>query len=371
MCRMRGGATAMWGRARGGHATHYATPAGLRPGLRKLPGSEPTRRRVRNRPDHGGSACKLIEPTATAGATSRSRWSCRTAPACRCPPSPAVEVIARSWKGLRALASPALGRSPAPTSMATSTSPAARGASSAIAESMVGAVAHGRETARAKLRRLSCISGAATARNIAHHYDVSNAFYRLWLDERMVYSCAYFRDDADTLDAAQVQKLDHICRKLRLAPGERLPRHRLRLGRAALPRGRALRRRRDRHHAVAEPVRARVGARSPRAAWRDACASSCATISICPRTCRYDKVASVGHVRARRRARFPRYFGKIHRILKPGGMVLNHGITHNSLGRRQPGQRHRRLRRASTSFPAASSRTCRRSSRAWRSRASS
>jgi cyclopropane-fatty-acyl-phospholipid synthase len=56
---------------------------------------------------------------------------------------------------------------------------------------------------------------------ISHHYDVSNAFYRLWLDSRMVYSCAYFRDPADTLEMAQEAKLDHICRKLRLNPGER------------------------------------------------------------------------------------------------------------------------------------------------------
>jgi cyclopropane-fatty-acyl-phospholipid synthase len=57
---------------------------------------------------------------------------------------------------------------------------------------------------------------------ISYHYDVGNAFYRLWLDERMVYSCAYFRTGEETLDEAQRAKLDHLCRKLRLAPGERL-----------------------------------------------------------------------------------------------------------------------------------------------------
>jgi cyclopropane-fatty-acyl-phospholipid synthase len=57
---------------------------------------------------------------------------------------------------------------------------------------------------------------------ISYHYDVGNAFYRLWLDERMVYSCAYFRTGEETLDEAQRAKLDHICRKLRLVPGERL-----------------------------------------------------------------------------------------------------------------------------------------------------
>ena len=56
---------------------------------------------------------------------------------------------------------------------------------------------------------------------IRYHYDVSNDFYRLWLDERMVYSCAYFAESEYSLDQAQEAKLDLICRKLRLQPGER------------------------------------------------------------------------------------------------------------------------------------------------------
>jgi cyclopropane-fatty-acyl-phospholipid synthase len=58
--------------------------------------------------------------------------------------------------------------------------------------------------------------------DIKYHYDVGNEFYRLWLDERMVYSCAYFQTGEETIDAAQLAKLDHICRKLRLQRGERL-----------------------------------------------------------------------------------------------------------------------------------------------------
>src|SRR5437868_8459845 len=57
---------------------------------------------------------------------------------------------------------------------------------------------------------------------IHFHYDVGNSFYKLWLDKRMVYSCAYFRSATDTLDDAQEAKLDLICRKLRLKPGDRL-----------------------------------------------------------------------------------------------------------------------------------------------------
>src|SRR3954469_17454582 len=57
---------------------------------------------------------------------------------------------------------------------------------------------------------------------IQFHYDVGNDFYKLWLDRRLVYSCAYFKSPDYTLDQAQEAKLDHICRKLRLRPGERM-----------------------------------------------------------------------------------------------------------------------------------------------------
>jgi cyclopropane-fatty-acyl-phospholipid synthase len=62
-----------------------------------------------------------------------------------------------------------------------------------------------------------------TARGSAqHHYDVGNEFYRLWLDERMVYTCAYFPSPEDGLEEAQLAKLDHVCRKLALRPGEQV-----------------------------------------------------------------------------------------------------------------------------------------------------
>ena len=58
--------------------------------------------------------------------------------------------------------------------------------------------------------------------NIARHYDLGNDFFRLWLDESLVYSCAYFRNDFDTLDEAQQQKIEHSLKKLRLQPDETL-----------------------------------------------------------------------------------------------------------------------------------------------------
>lgn len=58
--------------------------------------------------------------------------------------------------------------------------------------------------------------------NVHQHYDLGNEFYKLWLDERMVYTCAYFEDPEATLAEAQVAKLEHVCRKLRLRPGQKV-----------------------------------------------------------------------------------------------------------------------------------------------------
>jgi cyclopropane-fatty-acyl-phospholipid synthase len=59
-------------------------------------------------------------------------------------------------------------------------------------------------------------------KNIAHHYDLGNDFFKLWLDESLTYSCAYFRNASDTLEQAQEQKIDHSLKKLRLKPDETL-----------------------------------------------------------------------------------------------------------------------------------------------------
>jgi cyclopropane-fatty-acyl-phospholipid synthase len=70
------------------------------------------------------------------------------------------------------------------------------------------------------LTSLNTIGGAV--RNIAHHYDLGNDFYQQYLDGSLTYSCAYFRKEDDTLEQAQQQKYEHICRKLQLREGERL-----------------------------------------------------------------------------------------------------------------------------------------------------
>lgn len=65
-------------------------------------------------------------------------------------------------------------------------------------------------------------SASRSAKNISYHYDRGNDFYKLWLDESMTYSCAYFHSENDTLEKAQQQKYEHICRKLQLKKGETL-----------------------------------------------------------------------------------------------------------------------------------------------------
>jgi len=97
-----------------------------------------------------------------------------------------------------------------------------------LAQDIIGVaahLAHGGVSAKSRFGRLF---GALhhdrqkDARAIAHHYDVSNDFYALWLDPAMVYSCAYFPTASETLEAAQQAKLDHVLTKIMLQPGERL-----------------------------------------------------------------------------------------------------------------------------------------------------
>ena len=249
--------------------------------------------------------------------------------------SPEIEVIARSWRGLKALASPAMGSlARAYVHGEIDFSGSARRILG-IAETMVGDIAHGHEAVRARWRQL-VHPRRSNRKNIQYHYDVSNAFYRLWLDARMVYSCAYFRSESDSLDAAQTQKLDHICRKLQLREGESF----LDIGcgwgglifwaaerYGVKAKGITLSRNQFEH--VQNEIAARgLGGRVE---------VEMLDYLDLPDVPAYDKVASVGMFEHVGVARFPRYFGKIARVLKPGGLVLNHGITHNWLGARALG----------------------------------
>jgi cyclopropane-fatty-acyl-phospholipid synthase len=248
---------------------------------------------------------------------------------------PEVDVIARTWAGLKALASPAMGVLARAYVHGDIDFTGSARRVLGIAESMVGDIAHGRDGAGAWLRH-KLHQRRANRANIQHHYDVSNAFYRLFLDQRLVYSCAYFHTPEDSLDTAQAQKLDHICRKLRLQPGERFLD--IGCGWGALVLWAAERYgvnatgitlSQNQHDHVKEQIAARGLQDRVRVELRD--------YLDLPEDVLYDKIASVGMFEHVGVSRFPRYFGKIRRVLKPGGFVLNHGITHNWVDTRSLG----------------------------------
>ena len=250
-------------------------------------------------------------------------------------PAPEVDIIARTFRGLKALAVPAMGRlARAYVRNDVDFTGSARRAL-AIAESMVGDIAHGGHGARGRVLGLAHrLRGNRS--NISHHYDVSNAFYLMWLDSRMVYSCAYFRSTDDSLDEAQARKLDHICRKLRLARGERFLD--IGCGWGALifwaaerygVEATGITLSRNQYEHVKEEIAQRRLTGRVRVELVD--------YADLPDVEAFDKVASVGmfeHVGPRN---YDRYFGKIRQILVPGGFVLNHGITHNALSQRSLG----------------------------------
>jgi cyclopropane-fatty-acyl-phospholipid synthase len=164
-------------------------------------------------------------------------------------------------------------------------------------------------------------------RAVTFHYDVSNDFYQLWLDRRMVYSCAYFKSPSDHLDIAQEQKLDYICRKLRLRAGQRLLDIGCGWGALVI------------HAAKHFDVRAEgITLSQPQAEWArariaEAGVGNAAGVDL--RDYReitangrelYDAIVSVGMAEHVGRERLPDYFVAAHRALKPGGVFLNQAI---------------------------------------------
>ena len=189
-----------------------------------------------------------------------------------------------------------------------------------------------RENAYGRVRRFSWWqhTRGADRRNIRAHYDVGNDFYGLWLDRNRVYSCGYFRTPDDSLDQAQEQKLDHICRKLALRPGERLLDIGCGWGGLIL-------------WAVRNYGVRAVGITLSEGQYRFAlarirelgltgrCEVRLLDYRDVPEDEPFDKISSVGMFEHVGRRNLPVYFAKLHRLLRPGGLVMNHGITTNSL----------------------------------------
>lgn len=169
------------------------------------------------------------------------------------------------------------------------------------------------------------------------HYSFPNGFWRLWLDQEMVYSCAYFRFPDTPLDTAQVDKLDYICRKLRLCRGETLLDMGCGWGGLVL------------HATKYYGVKALGVTLSPNQA-EYAC-SRLKEEKLEDRSCvrvhdfrdvkerePFDKIASVGAVEHIPESRLPEYFRLVWNMLKPGGLFFNQGITLNPTRPMRPGK---------------------------------
>lgn len=161
---------------------------------------------------------------------------------------------------------------------------------------------------------------ARAADNLRYHYDRSNRFFEQFLDSRMVYSCAYYRDPGATLDEAQLAKLDYVLRKLDVRAGERFLDigcgwgalvERAASARGAIATGCTLSRRQyERARERMSGLQAAIHERD----FRDLDG-------------RFDKIASVGMFEHVGRRRLPEYFRSVYRMLEDDGLFLNHGIV--------------------------------------------
>lgn len=171
--------------------------------------------------------------------------------------------------------------------------------------------------------------------SIAHHYDVSNDFYRLWLDPEMVYSCAYFRDHSQTLADAQRDKLDYICRKLRLSPGQRLLD--IGCGWGALVSWAARHYGVRAHGITLSEAQFKYAQQRVRAqGLEDRVLVELRDYRDLGDEQRYERVVSVGMFEHIGLKNFGTYFETVKRVLAPGGLFLNHGITNDTGWQRTP-----------------------------------
>jgi cyclopropane-fatty-acyl-phospholipid synthase len=170
---------------------------------------------------------------------------------------------------------------------------------------------------------------AANRANVQYHYDVSNEFYALFLDPEMVYSCAHFAEPHDDLARAQRDKLDMICRKLRLKPDETLLD--IGCGWGALP-IHAARAYGARAHGVtlAERQYAYATEKIARLGLQDRVTIEFKDYSGLDGS--FDKIASVGMFEHVGSANYPRHFSTIQRLLKPDGLYLHHSIARPAKG---------------------------------------
>lgn len=171
---------------------------------------------------------------------------------------------------------------------------------------------------------------------IEYHYDVSNEFYSLWLDPQMLYSCAYFPQGDEDLATAQTLKLEHICRKLMISPGQTLLDIGCGWGALAIHAAR--------HHGARvvgvtlstnqyELARERVR----QAGLEDRVEIRLQDYRDIPGDAVFDRISSVGMFEHVGLKNLRGYFGIVHKLLEPGGIALNHGITSSDSDSRSVG----------------------------------
>jgi cyclopropane-fatty-acyl-phospholipid synthase len=169
---------------------------------------------------------------------------------------------------------------------------------------------------------------------ISYHYDLPAEFYALWLDSTMVYSCAYFSSPDEDLDLAQRHKLDYICRKLRLRPGERLLD--IGCGWGSLIMHAASNYGVDAVGITISVPQAELARQRLRAAGLNhRCRVEVADYRDIEHDLPYDKLVSVGMFEHVGERLLPGYFRCAWNLLRPGGVFLNHGISYSATYRRR------------------------------------
>lgn len=161
---------------------------------------------------------------------------------------------------------------------------------------------------------------------ISYHYDLSNEFYRLWLDRDMVYSCAYFETGEESLEQAQQAKLRHLCRKLRLQPGDKLLD--VGCGWGGLARFAAREFEAEVYGITLSQAQLELGLqRVAEEGLEGRVTLELLDYRDLPQDGRFDKVVSVGMFEHVGHANLPLYCQRLFGAVKEGGLVMNHGIT--------------------------------------------
>ena len=193
-----------------------------------------------------------------------------------------------------------------------------------------------------RARSLAAHTLEKDAAQVQFHYDVSDAFYALWLGPGQIYSCAYYRDLSNpsiTLAKAQEAKLDHICRKLMLKPGERFLD--IGAGWGALMLWAAehygvdstgITLSKNQHAHVQQLINKKGLGHRVRIELRDY-----RQMAVGPNIQPFEKISSVGMFEHVGLANITAYFSKIMALLVPGGLVMNHSITAGGLENHQLG----------------------------------